>query len=195
MVKKKKMSTTQTLVPQVSLIIGPMFSGKTSELIRLLNRYKISQKTCVILKKNGDIRHKEREGSLGTHSGIDNECVRVHKDLMRSVDLAAQYDVIGVDDGQFFENLVSFCEHMANVHRKVVIVSALDGNAHRNPYTDVCLLVAKADDVKKLTAICTQCNSEAAFSARIDGLSVSGIDVGGADKYTALCRRCHTKSN
>jgi thymidine kinase len=100
------------------MIMGPMFSGKTTELIRRLKRYKIARYECLIVKYARDTRYAS-EG-LATHDRQSINAVSV-TDLMSLAEKAADYDVIGIDEGQFFPDVVNFCEDLANAGKTVIV--------------------------------------------------------------------------
>jgi thymidine kinase len=101
-----------------------------------------------------------------------------------------EFDCIGIDEGQFFPDLVSWCEACAN-RGKVVIVAALDGDYQRRPFGPVLHLVPLAEDVCKLTAVCMRCHQPASFSQKLVlSAAESVVDIGGAEKYRAVCRTC-----
>lgn len=97
--------------------------------------------------------------------------------------------MIGIDEGQFFEDLATFSEAAAN-SGKIVIISALDGDFLRKPFGCVCDLIAMAEHVIKLKAVCMMCQRDAAFSRRLTNEDKREV-IGGADKYIAVCRRCY----
>ena len=99
-----------------------------------------------------------------------------------------EFDCIGIDEGQFFPDLVQFCEQMANMG-KVLVIAALDGTFQRKPFGSVLDLVPLAEDVIKLSAVCMQCHRPASFSKRT--VNDTAVEViGGADKYISVCRAC-----
>ena len=109
--------------------------------------------------------------------------------LVDAADSADKIDVIGIDEAQFFPNLVDFCV-MAADQGKVVIVAALSSTYEREPFHQVANLMARAETVIKLTAVCVGCKGEASFSHRTS--DETGVEVvGGADKYEPLCRACY----
>ena len=115
------------------------------------------------------------------------------KMLDEARDKCADHDVIGIDEGQFFPDLVDFCDEMANAG-KIVIVAALDGDFRRKPFGSVLELVPLAESVTKLTAVCTSCFGTASFSKRI--VNDTAVEcIGGADKYIAVCRACFHKDD
>jgi len=103
--------------------------------------------------------------------------------------VALKHDVIGIDEGQFFPDVVSFCEQMANMG-KVVIVAALDGTFQRKPFGSILELIPMAEDVTKLTAVCVMCQGSAAFTKRLGEEQEIEL-IGGEDKYIAVCRSCY----
>jgi len=173
---------------KIQLIFGPMFSGKSTELIRRLKRYQIAQYEVLIIKYAKDVRYDE--GGIATHCGQTLPAVSamVLGELTHKAD---EFDVIGIDEGQFFSDVVSWCETMAN-KGKIVLVAALDGTFQRKPFSDILNLVPLAEEVTKLSAVCMSCFQDASFSKRItieDGETVEVI--GGTDKYMAVCRGCY----
>jgi thymidine kinase len=172
----------------IQLILGPMFSGKSSELIRRITRYELAKKRCVLIKYAGDQRY-------------DAECVSTHDKQVRKAHshttlwdaCVMDYEVIGIDEGQFFPDIVAFCDGMAN-RGKTVIVSALDSNFRREPFKHIDVLIPLAEDVVKLKAVCMLCCNEASFSKRITDETEEQV-IGGSEKYVAVCRRCYHVKN
>ncbi len=177
---------------RIEVIFGPMFSGKTTELIRRIRRYQIANKTCLLLKYKGDIRYDEEKECVVTHDRGTWKAIPtlVLGDMLMECMCA---DVVGIDEGQFFPDLLEVCEHLAN-RGKIVIVAALDGTFQRRAFETTFHLMSVAEEVVKLSAVCRQCHQHAPFSKRIgDDMRVELI--GGADKYAALCRRCFHASH
>ncbi|ELU05548.1 hypothetical protein CAPTEDRAFT_182750 [Capitella teleta] len=172
---------------QIQVIFGPMFSGKTTELVRRMKRFQIANYSCLLIKYANDTRYTGDEG-LATHDKQVVPAVPATKlkDLWTK---AEEADVIGVDEGQFFPDTVEFCEAMAN-KGKTVIVAALDGTFQREGFGDILKLVPLAESVIKLTAVCMQCYGEAAFTKR-KGHEMKLEVIGGADMYLSACRACH----
>jgi len=169
------------------LIFGPMFSGKSTELIRRLKRYQVAQYNVLIVKYAKDVRYDE--GGIATHCGqtLPALSANVLEELTSKTD---DYDVIGIDEGQFFSDVVDWCETMAN-KGKIVLVAALDGTFQRKPFSDILNLVPLAEEVTKLSAVCMNCFQDASFSKRITGDGETVEVIGGADKYMAVCRSCY----
>jgi thymidine kinase len=161
-----------------------MFSGKSTELLRRMRRYACAQYNCVVIKYKQDIRYSDEQ--MATH---DRQTMPAFP-CMKLAELPdpESYDCIGIDEGQFFPDLVSFCEEMANLG-KVLVVAALDGTFQRKSFNSVLDLIPLAEDVIKLSAVCMTCHRPAAFSKRI--VNDSAVEViGGADKYISVCRAC-----
>jgi len=175
---------------RTELLIGPMFSGKSTEMIRRVKRYQIAKKRIIIIKKSFDIREGEVKGIIKTHAGEKMSCIRLEKLADFTGDLVWHYDVIGIDDGQFFPDIETFVEELVNNHGKIVIIAALDANYKREPFKNITNLVAKCEIVKKFNAICTSCGSFGSFSKKLKEEEGELIDVGGSEKYTVLCRKC-----
>ncbi len=171
---------------EIQLVIGGMFSGKTSELLRRIRRYMVAKKTCAVIKYSKDIRYSPM---ASTHDKVEHVAYSLDS-LEQSDDIFYAHDVIGIDEGQFFNNIIDVCEKWAN-KGKIIIVAALDATFERKPFGKICELVAKCENVIKLTAICN-CGAEAPFTHRI----VAGNEVemiGGSDIYVALCRKCYNE--
>ncbi|XP_068087141.1 uncharacterized protein [Anabrus simplex] len=166
------------------IIFGPMFSGKTTELIRRLKRYQIANYRCLIVKYANDVRYST--DGISTHDKQTLPAVATDKLIGIN---AEEYDVIGIDEGQFFNDVVRCCEALAN-QGKIVIVAALDGTYQRIPFGDILNLVPLAEDVIKLHAVCMNCFRDASYTKRISNEQELEV-IGGADKYMAVCRECH----
>ncbi|EDR25139.1 thymidine kinase, cytosolic, putative [Entamoeba dispar SAW760] len=173
----------------IQLIIGPMFSGKTTELIRLIRRFKYSKKTTVVIKYSKDTRYGSEDETM-SHDKESWKAIPAMR-LMPLLETALGYEVIGIDEGQFFPDLIEFSETCASYGRSVII-AALDGTFQRKPFGQITNLIPLCENVKKLSAICVNCGKKAAFSLRIS--TEESIEViGGADKYCAVCRKCFFK--
>jgi len=173
---------------QIQVIFGPMFSGKTTELIRRIKRYGFAKYNCLLVKYANDVRYDDI--CVATH---DRQVAKaVSCTLLEKIEnLTADYDVIGIDEGQFFPDVVTFSENMAN-KGKTVVVAALDGTFQRKGFGSILDLVPLAESVIKLSAVCMNCFGEGSFTKRFG--SETEIEViGGAETYMAACRLCHMK--
>lgn len=174
---------------QIQVIFGPMFSGKSTELMRRVRRFQIAQYKCLVIKYAKDTRYSN---SFSTHdrNTIDALPACMLRDVTQE---SLSVAVIGIDEGQFFPDIVDFCEMMAN-EGKTVIVAALDGTFQRKAFGSILNLVPLAESVVKLTAVCMECFREAAYTKRL-GLEKEVEVIGGADKYHSVCRLCYFKKS
>lgn len=175
------------MTEHIQLIIGPMFSGKTTELIRRLERYVVSKKSVIAIKYIDDDRYDSDK--IATHNGrlSSFETITSTKDIESLPDLS-QYDVIGIDEGQFFENVVEFAEYYAK-RGKIIVISALNGSFERKPFESIVPLYALAEKIDYLNAICMLCGENGFFSKRLIH-STSLELIGKNDLYEARCRTC-----
>eukprot|EP01133_Synstelium_polycarpum_P005881 gene5881-6803_t len=155
-----------------------MFSGKTTELIRRIKRFNLANKKCLLIKYSKDTRYNNGVNDSSLLYTHDNAfpC----SELKEAESRAADFDVIGIDEGQFFADVVPFSEQLAN-QGKTVIVAALDGTFQRRPFGSVLDLVPKAENITKLTAVCMICYKDASFTRRIVEDDTVEL-IGGADK-------------
>jgi thymidine kinase len=171
----------------IEVICGSMFSGKTEELIRRLKRVKIANLNVEIFKPKMDIRFHELE--IISHD--ENAIVSTPIDNSQTILLLAQHaDVIGIDEAQFFDDqLPEVCDQLALKGIRV-IVAGLDMDYSGKPFGQMPNLLAKADYVTKLHAICVRCGNMANFSYR-KSTDNSQVVLGEKDLYEPRCRKCY----
>ena len=170
----------------IEVVCGCMFSGKTEELIRRLNRARIAGQKVITFKPQIDNRYHETKVVSHKNSDIDSFPV---KDITEIIPLSENYEVIGIDEAQFFDDkIVSVCNHLAN-NGKRVLLSGLDMDFEGKPFGPMPELLSSAEYVTKLHAICMKCGSNASFSYRLTE-SKKTILVGEKDSYEARCRTC-----
>lgn len=164
---------------------GGMFSGKTTALQQQGERYLLAKKKVVFIKPSMDIRYSDLK--IVTHAGREVEAYSVGVDT----DLSEfkNYEVILIDEIQFFEKSILAAIDSLLKKGKTVIVAGLDMDFEGNPFTITSQLMGMADTVNKYKAICQECGEEATFSYRCDK-SKEVIVLGEKDKYKPLCRRC-----
>ncbi|KAK9499757.1 hypothetical protein O3M35_002733 [Rhynocoris fuscipes] len=168
------------------LIIGPMFAGKTSELIRRIRRYGFSGMKYILFKYNKDTRYSYDK--ICSHDGKEISAIST-LNLMDNIELTLDYNVIGIDEAQFFPDLVEFCEKQLETG-KLLIVAGLDGTFKRTGFDNVLNLIPLAHSVDKLSAVCMTCGNNAAFSKRV-GTETEIVVIGGLDMYMSVCRECY----
>ena len=174
---------------RIDIIMGCMFSGKSTEIIRLINRYKALDKNILIVNHASDTRYQQN--SISTHSNINHNCFSLEnlgelkKDPQYNYNLA---DVIVIEEGQFFKNLYEFTMEAAEKDNKIVIVAGLDGDSNREEFGDIIKLIPKCDSVVKLHAMCTMCKDGtlACFTKRL----VDNNDqiLVGVKEFIPVCR-------
>jgi thymidine kinase len=178
----------------IEVICGSMFSGKTEELIRRLRRAQIAKQKVQVFKPAIDTRFADRE--VTSHNGIQIEAIPVKSAAQVQEMLAADTTVVGVDEAQFFEEeVVALCEDLANRGLRV-IVAGLDMDFRGEPFGPMPALMARAEQVHKLQAICVECGGPASRTQRlIEGKPAAYDDpvilVGASEVYEARCRGCH----
>lgn len=172
----------------LTIIMGNMFSGKTSELIRRLKRYRIIGKKIVVINSSKDTRSPEE--MLKTHDGIEFPCIKVeHISHCIVKQTFCDADIVAVDEAQFFPDLKQFVE-MCLFLDKSVILAGLDGDYKQRKFGELLDCIPMASDVMKLSALCMDCRNgtPGPFTKRIiesDDLEI----VGGKDVYKAVCRK------
>jgi thymidine kinase len=172
-----------------------MFSGKTEELIRRVRRARIARQKVRVFKPSIDTRYAERE--VTSHNGMQIEAVPVASvDELREL-IEPDTTVVAIDEVQFYEgDVVALCEALAD-HGVRVIVAGLDTDFRGVPFGPVPELMARAEKVDKLQAICVVCGGQASRTQRlIDGQPAAYHDpvilVGASEVYEARCRDCHS---
>lgn len=174
-------------LPGVEVICGPMFSGKSEELIRRLRRAQIARQRVQVFKPAIDDRFSKDRIVSHSEQSLDARVVRDSKDLLKALD--DRVEVIGIDEVQFFDTgIVEVCERLANMGRRI-IVAGLDLDYRGVPFEPVPQLMAMAEYVTKTLAICSRCGAPACRSQRVVAADAR-IVVGATDAYEARCRRC-----
>ena len=178
----------------IEVITGPMYCGKSEELIRRIRRVKIAQKSIKVFKPLIDNRYDK--DNVVSHNGKSVEAVPVDhpEEIFEKID--DDIDVVAIDEIQFFHpDVVEICEKLANGGVRVIL-AGLDRDFRGEPFDPVPELMARAEYVDKLHAICVECGEPATRTQRlIDGEPASYDDevilVGAEEVYEARCRNCH----
>ncbi len=171
----------------LSIIMGNMFSGKTSELIRRLKRVKVIGKNIIVVNSAKDIRSPEEV--LKTHDNVQFNCHKVFDlfELMNrdEFDMA---DIVAIDEAQFFPNLKKFVECCLSIN-KCVILAGLDADSFQRKFGELIDCIPLACDVTKLSALCMRCKdgTPGPFTKRIVDDKTLEL-IGGSDMYIATCR-------
>lgn len=171
----------------IEAICGPMFSGKSEELIRRLRRATIARKRVQAFKPAMDDRYSESEIVSHADVRMRSESVDTAEEILEKVDGRTQ--VVGVDESNFFgPELLEVATRLAD-DGKQVIIAGLDTDFMGRPFPPMPDLLAVAESITKTLAICIQCGAPAKHTQRLFG-SEELILVGAADSYEARCRRC-----
>lgn len=171
----------------IEVIVGSMFSGKSEELIRRLNRARIARQKVQVFKPKIDVRFSIDE--IASHSGQTHGSMPVASaaDLLAAIREDTQ--VVGIDEGQFFDAaLVDVVNRLASGGKRVII-AGLDQDYTGRPFEPMPQLLSVAEFITKTHAICMKCGSTANYSQRIVE-SDERVEVGASDKYEARCRKC-----
>ena len=182
---------SKTKVGSVEVIAGSMFSGKTEELIRRLKRAKIARQKVEIFKPAIDVRFSQTEVVSHDENSIHSTPVGNSANILL---LTGNVDVIGIDEAQFFDKgLVEVVVKLANMGIRV-IVAGLDMDFKGLPFGPIPDLMAVADDITKVHAICVKCGNIAQFSHRLSDKE-QVVLLGEKDVYEPLCRGCFREIN
>jgi thymidine kinase len=236
-----------TAVGYLEIIIGPMFSGKTSRLIDIYNKYKICDIPVLVVNYSEDTRYEttnpestdegcDQQGNplrkMYTHDQCAVECISctVLSDLLKPGSLANEFmdpnlpAAILINEGQFFTDLYETVNDFIHLHNKHIYVCGLDGDYKRNKFGQILDLIPLCDSIYKVTAICMHCKNgnPGIFSHKFiennDNDNMETVrnhhdhthehqcheddikkdkqkDIGAADKYMPLCRRCYLQFN
>ncbi|MCH2021770.1 MAG: thymidine kinase [Saprospiraceae bacterium] len=170
---------------KLNLIMGPMFSGKSTILLTRYRRYQIAGKKCLLIKYAKDSRYTDSEEMLVTHDQISYRATSCNK-LAEVHDYVQDYDVICIDEIQFYEDASYYCDLWANSN-KIVEVCGLNGDYQRKPFEQISILVPLADDISFVTAVCKATGKDACFTMRLSDEKEQEV-IGSTDKYQAVSR-------
>jgi thymidine kinase len=173
----------------IEVITGPMFSGKTEELIRRLKRAMIAARKVAIFKPALDERYSKE--NVVSHDANEIKSIRINRPI-EIIEYYDDADVIGIDEVQFFNDSIVDVVQFLALKGKRVIIAGLDMDSNGKPFGPMPALLTVSEYITKLHAICVECGSLATHSFRIadeEGLVV----IGAGDKYKPLCRKCFNK--
>ena len=175
----------------IEVICGSMFSGKTEELLRRVKRAKIAKQKIKIFKPKKDVRYDKKKVISHDQNSIKSKPVSNPGKIIK---LSEKFEVIGIDEAQFFDDsLVDVCNELANLGKRV-IVSGLDMDYKGKPFGPMPNLLAIAEYVTKVHAVCSKSGKMASYTHRIVD-SDDLILLGDTKKYQALSRKEFIKSN
>lgn len=170
----------------IEVICGSMFSGKTEELIRRLNRALIAKQKVEIFKPAVDKRYHDLDVVSHNETAIRSTPVQFADDILL---LAGDCEVVGIDEVQFFDNQIVKVVNLLAKSGKRVIMAGLDMDFEGNPFEPMPQLLAIAEYVTKVHAICMKCGALASYSFRLSDKR-DKVMLGEKDSYEARCRKC-----
>ena len=179
----------------IECICGSMFSGKSEELLRRIKRGVIAKQKVLLFKPSIDNRYDENR--VSTHNGNSYDSISIEKssDILNFVK-DTKYDIIGIDEIQFFDNdIVKIINKLADDGIRV-IVAGLDMDFKAEPFHPMPEIMAISEMVTKLHAVCNKCGKEASRSQRLINGKPANYDdpvvvIGASESYEARCRHCH----
>jgi thymidine kinase len=171
----------------IEVITGSMFSGKSEELIRRLRRAIIARQRVQVFKPAIDDRYATAQVVSHSRWRLEAERVSHPDEIIQRLD--PRTEVVGIDEAQFFpEGIVAVASHLANLGKRVVL-AGLDMDFRGEPFGPMPQVMAIAEEVEKMHAICARCGAPAAYTQRLTPAQELLV-VGAADIYEARCRRC-----
>jgi len=178
---------------KIILILGSMFSSKTSTLINYARRYKLAKKKIVLIKYSNDTRYSVNDICSHDSNSIQAtfSCATLSHLLVNET--VTHSDVVLIDEGQFFVDLPKVADTLAN-QGKTVFISALNGTFKRDEFPVISQLIPKVEKIIHLKAICVVCGEDAHFTKRKDETNDVSELIGGEDLYEARCRKCFNLS-
>ncbi|HUS15958.1 MAG TPA: thymidine kinase [Chloroflexia bacterium] len=188
------MPTIPTIAGAVEVICGSMFSGKTEELIRRVKRAQIARQRVQVFKPRIDNRYAAHQ--VASHDGVLYQAVAVSDTAEIRAAIDPEATTVAIDEVQFFDwKVVDLCHDLADRGVRV-IVAGLDLDFRAEPFGPMPMLMAEAEQVTKLQAICVVCGNPASRTQRlINGEPASYddpvIQIGASEVYEARCRHCH----
>ncbi len=180
----------------LEIVLGPMFSGKSSYALSYIRKQKAIQRNVVAVKPRIDSRFSHQE-EIVTHNQDRVPCIVWDSNVAITPNrFMLQADCIVIEEAQFFKGLPTFCHYMTGVGKHLVLVG-LDGDARRQPFREILDCIPYANSVTKLLALCRHCRdgTEAPYTRYTEDStqSTSQVDIGGAEKYEAVCLRHLTR--
>ena len=182
----------------LKIYLGSMFSGKSTELLREINKYKSINKKVLCINHSFDDRYGVN--NIVTHNNDKTSAIMLDKlsNLYES-EYKKDYEeseVIAINEGQFFDDLLNFVKKSVDQDKKMVIVCGLDGDSDRKPFGQMLDIIPLSDSVVKLHSFCKICNNgtPGIFSKRLDKKNENQILVGATQEYIPVCRKHYNEN-
>jgi thymidine kinase len=181
--------TIRTIMGHLSLLIGCMFAQKTTELLRRVRRYQSIGYKVLVINYIGDTRYGKE--CIASHDKEVEKAICVS--TLAEVDSMARsqaFQVIVIDEGQFFPDLLQYVTMWADTLPVHIVVAGLDGTSERKPFGDMVNLIPHAEEVERLTAFCSVCgDGTIANYSQYKGSVTKEIVIGGTEIYRPVCRK------
>ena len=175
----------------IEVICGSMFSGKTEELLKRLRKAKLTKMKIAVFKPKVDSRYDSKDVVSHDKNTISSTPIEKAEDILQYV---SDVQIIAIDEAQFFDdNLINVCNMLANTGKRIII-AGLDMDFLGQPFGVMPQLLAIAEKIKKVHAVCVECGKEASYSFR-KTTEKDLIKIGEKNEYKALCRNCFVTQN
>ena len=175
----------------IEVICGSMFSGKTEELLKRLRKAKLTKMKIAVFKPKVDSRYDSKDVVSHDKNTISSTPIEKAEDILQYV---SDVQIIAIDETQFFDdNLINVCNMLANTGKRIII-AGLDMDFLGQPFGVMPQLLAIAEKIKKVHAVCVECGKEASYSFR-KTTEKDLIKIGEKNEYKALCRNCFVTQN
>ena len=174
----------------IEVICGSMFSGKTEELIRRVNKAKFAKLKTIVFKPKIDTRHEEKKVVTHNSNAVESVSVKSAREMLKFVQ---DFDVFAIDEAQFFTiEILDVCKTIADKNKRVIL-AGLDMDFQGEPFGIMPQLLAIAEHVTKVHAVCSDCGKMANHSFRFSN-NKALIEIGKKNEYKPLCRSCFKKN-
>lgn len=191
------MYTNNINMGYLKIILGSMFAGKTTELVKEYKRHESCGFECLFINHKIDTRYVEEENKTSTHDRVLINSINIGDnlfDFFKKQSFLDRYDVVLINEGQFFKDLYKFVDYIVNSLHKKVYVCGLDGDFKRKKIGSILDIIPLCDDVIKLKAICMNCKTnDGIFTYRLT--KEKEQIVVGAENYSVVCRKCYNSMN
>uniref|UniRef100_A0A6C0CW85 thymidine kinase n=1 Tax=viral metagenome TaxID=1070528 RepID=A0A6C0CW85_9ZZZZ len=176
----------------LEIICGCMFSGKTTEILKIYKKLTSINKS--VLKINSRLDNRYSNNNISTHDENKIECISLKNLIDVPKEIYNNSEYIIIDECQFFDDLYNFVTNAVDNNNKHVIIIGLNGDSNRNNFGELYRLYPHADNIKMLKAYCSICKdgTDAIFSKKLNK-NDQIIDIGEKDKYIPVCRKCYNK--
>lgn len=176
----------------LDILIGPMFAGKSSRILSIVSRYSALGTPVLVVKHSSDVRYGT-DSVIVTHDANTTPCMSVRDLDDIPLETLLKYQVIIVDEAQFFPHLIPFVEHAVDTHKRNLYLVGLDGDSNRRKFGELLDCIPLADRVERITAFCQKCadGTPGLFSHRKSGITDKQVLIGAHNSYMTLCRECY----